>query len=196
VTPEHPFEKIRKGTDYIARMGDRAAVEFEEGKVRYLLKVFHLSKAAEREIFNRAERDTGKSDLTLDAFNAVFPSFPLVLGASRLDGFQLHLEQAGLLPALFKTFGSTPFVQAFERFYETTIDAANGRSVGLVFPRKGFKNGLIVYAVDDLQQVSLMERETFMAYVSGKKKKHWLVVRSFQSTLLAVYNSGHGWRPE
>lgn len=194
---EHPFEKVGRSSDYIARMGARSNVTFEEGKVQNLLKQFKISKDAVREIREFAADATGHPDLTFAAFNRRFESFPLLLGASRLDGVQLHLAQTAMIPALFKTFGKAPFVDVFDAFYETNQPRANGRPVGMVFPRKGFKQGMVIYATDDPKEIPLCERETMLAYVSGKgKKQHWLVVRSYQKLLEALHNGGHGWRPE
>lgn len=195
---EHPFEKVTRSSDYAARMTALADVAFEEGKVTYLLKAFKLHvRNASRVLREAQENATGTPNLTLSAFNSVFPSFPMYLGASRLGGIQLHLENSAMIPAMFKTFGATPFVSAFDAFYEVSEDRSGGRPVGMVFPRKGFKNGLIIYATDDLKVLPFGEREGYFAYVSGKKKaQQWLLVRSFQKTIEAIHNGGHGWRPD
>lgn len=194
---EHPFEKVARSSDYIARMGARSDTTFENGKVESLIKQFKISKDAVREIREFAAEATGKPDLTFAAFNRRFESFPLLLGASRLDGVQLHLTSSAMIPALFKAFGKAPFVDVFDAFYETNQPRANGRPVGMVFPRKGFKQGMVIYATDDPKAVPLCERETMLAYASGRgKKQHWLVVRSYSKLLEALHNGGHGWRPE
>lgn len=195
---EHPFGKLTGGQAYHDRMAARADSAFEEGKVNYLLKTFNYNvRKAGAELSKLAEQQNGSPDLTFRAFHQQEPSFPLYLGASRLDGVQLHLESGAMIPALFKTFGAAPFVTAYDRFYEATAERAGDRPVGLIFPRKGFKNGLVIYAADDLQVIPLGEREAFFTYVGGKKKdRHWMLVRSFQKVLEAVHNGGHGWRPQ
>lgn len=193
----HPFEKLTGTQDYHERMAARAGVAFEEGKVNYLLSVFKLNaRKVGGQLRDREDTERGRPDLTLRAFNDTYPTFPLVMGASRLGGVQLHLEKRAMLPALFKEFGQAPFVTAYETFYEANAGRANGRKLGLIFPRKGFKNGLIIYAADGLADIPLCEREAVFTYVGGtKKERHLLLVRSFQRVLEAIHNQGHGWRP-
>jgi len=195
---EHPFGKLTSGQSYHDRMAARADAAFEEGKVNYLLKTFNYNvRKAAAQLCKLAEQTVGSPDLTFRAFHQQEPSFPLYLGASRLNGVQLHLEPTAMLPALFKAFGAAPFVQFYDQFYEANAERAGDRPVGLVFPRKGFKNGLVVYAADDPQIIPFCEREAFFTYVGGKKKdQHWVLVRSFQKVLEAVHNGGHGWRPQ
>ncbi len=193
---DHPFAKLTSGQEYHDRMSRKASESFEDGKVNYVLGVFKIRHHAPA-LRKIAERQTGKPDLTFRAFDEGHPSFPIVLGASRLGGVQLHLDQKAMIPALFKAFGSAPFVTEFEQFYETAVARACGRPVGLIFPRKGFRNGMVVYATDDPQVIPFSERETCLTYAGGSKKdRHWLIVRSFQKMMEAVHNAGHGWRPE
>ena len=190
------FDRLVGSQDYHERMAAMSNSSWEAGKVKYVLGVFKIPKQA-REVADAAERQTGKPDLTFRAFEEVYPSFPIVLGASRLGGVQLHLDQKAMIPALFKAFGAAPFMTAYEQFYETAAKRAGSRPVGLVFPRKGFKNGLVVYAADDPQILPFCEREAFFAYAGGSKKdRHWIIMRSFQKLLEAVHNGGHGWRPD
>lgn len=196
---EHPFEKVGRSSSYQDRMGARSDVTFEEGRLEFLLKTFKLNvPPVKRDLRKRTEERTGHPDLSFASFGELYESFPIVLGASRLKGVQLHLTASAMVPAMFKAFGATPFVAAFDDFFERTAPRADGKPVGLIFPRKGFKQGMVVYAADDPQALSLCERETIIAYVSGKKKKgqHWLIVRSYQKLLEALHNGGHGWRPE
>lgn len=191
------FDRLVGSKDYHERMAAMSNSSWEDSKVKYLLGVFKIPKQA-RDVASVAERQTGKPDLTLRAFDEVYPSFPIVLGASRLGGVQLHLDKTAMIPALFKAFGAAPFMKAYEQFYETAAPRAGGRPVGLIFPRKGLKNGMVVYAADDPQIIPFCEREAFFTYVGGKSKKdrHWIIVRSFQKLLEAVHNGGHGWRPD
>lgn len=194
----HPFDKMGRTEEYHERMAARSDAAFEEGKVNYLFAVFKMNaRLAGRRVRDREEADRGRPDLTLRAFNDEFESFPLLLGASRLGGLQLHLEQAAFIPALFKAFGRAPFVTAYERFYEAAEGRAGGRPVGLVFPRKGFKNGMVVYAADTLDAIPVGQREAVLVYTAGTKKhRQYVLVRSFQRTLEAIHAGGHGWRPD
>ncbi len=194
----HPFDSMMGGQSHHDRMAARSSVTFEEGKVNYILGMFKLNVRKAGNALRRVEeRESGQSHLTLRAFNAVNSSFPMLLGATRLGGMQLHTEASAMIPSLFKEFGGAPFVSAYEKFYEENEPRASGRTVGLIFPRKGFRNGLVIYTTDDPQVIPLSEREGFFTYVSGKKKnRHWIIVRSFQKTLEAIHNAGHGWRPD
>lgn len=194
----HPFEQITTGQAYHDRMAARSDIAFEEGKVSYLLGVFKFNVRKSSMALRAANATmTGRDDLTFQAFNAEYGSFPILLGTSRLGGISLHLEATAMLPALFKAFGAAPFMTAFDEFYEKNAARASGRTVGMVFPRKGLKNGLIVYAADDPHVLPFGEREAYFTYVGGSKKdRHWILVRSFQKTLEAIHNGGHGWRPD
>lgn len=195
--PNHPFGKLVGRVDLAAQTQARADASFEAGRVNYLLTVFKFNAGKTAAALRRAEAAArGTAELTFRAFDEAYPTFPVVLGASRLGGVQLHLAPTAFLPALFRDFGRAPFVTAYEEFYEAAADRADGRPVGLVFPRKGLRHGLVIYAADDPAALPLGEREAVFCYAAGSKKaRQWLVVRSFQRTLEAVHNAGHGWRP-
>jgi hypothetical protein len=95
-----------------------------------------------------------------------------------------------MIPSLFKTFVKAPFVAAFETFYEQAALRAEGRSVGLIFPRKGIPHGLIIYSGD--LDVTI-PRSLVWTYTGGTGKM--LHVRPFQQLVEAIHNRGHGWRP-
>lgn len=193
---EHPFSKLVRPSQHHDRITAKADRSFEEAKVNYLLGVFKLNvRKAGNALRYAQERTVGNTDLTFRAFDEVFQSFPIYLGASRLNGVALHLDKTSMLPALFRDFGSAPFFKAYEAFFDTV--GRSDKPVGLVFPRKGLKHGMVIYAADDLEALPLGERETVFCYAGGTKKKRlWLFVRSFQRTLEAIHNKGHGWRPD
>lgn len=192
---EHPFDKLGKG--FLARATQRAESSYEEGRVDYLLKRFGLNaRKVGNELREMGEGATGRYDLTFRAWNEMFPSFPLLLGAATLGEVKLHLDPKAMLPALYKEFSEAPFVRAYEDFYEANVKRARDRTVGLVFRRKGIRSGLIVYATNDLQDLPLAKREMLMAYAGGDKKdRHWMVVRSFEKVIDAIHNRGSGWTP-
>lgn len=195
---ETPYERIVNDTAYRERLIAQGDIAFEEGKVTYLLKAFKMNVRVVTQTLRQQTRErTGQPRLLLRAFNETFSSFPLLLGATRLDGVKLHTATTATLPALFKNFGSAPFVDAYESFYEQMEGRAQGRAVGLIFPRKGLKNGLIIYTVDDPLRIPLCHREGYFMYAGGSKKdRHYAVVRSFQKVVEALHNGGHGWRPD
>lgn len=186
-----PFERM------VASQHDRLAVlraaRYEEARVTWLLKKFkrpRLSAALRR----NEERETGRAVLTLRAFNDEFPTFPILLGASDLDGVRLHLDERAMMPALFKHFDQAPFVIAYERFYEAAEGRAEGRALGLVFPRKAFPQGWIIF--DDGLEAVPYHGATFLYEGGTRKERHRLFVRPFQTMVEAIHREGHGWRPE
>lgn len=91
-----------------------------------------------------SHRDDGF--LTFEAFNDVF-SFPVYLTSNQLRGkLPIHKDQKSIHPNWFKAFSKLPFVQVFAE----TLKAYGlfGRALGMVFPRKGFAQGLIVHTGD------------------------------------------------
>lgn len=192
----NPFERLTGGPGYAGRMQARADAGFEEGKVKLLLGTFKFNVTRAANAIRRVEDEArGRPDLTFRAFAESHPSFPLVLGASRLGGIKLHIDPKSQLPALFKDFGSSPIMLAYETFYERASLWAGERIAGLVFPRKGLKNGLVVYTADAPDALPLCDREAMFCYAGGgKKDRHWIVVRSFQKVLDGIHNGGHGWR--
>lgn len=196
--PVNHFAKLtRRNSDFHDKMVARSNIAFEEGKVNYLLKMFGLNQRKVGSTLRKIEEArSGQADLTLRAFNEGFPTFPMLLGGSRLGSTALHLDPRAMLPALFKEFSQAPFLTYYEDFYEENADRANGRTLGLVFPRKGIRSGLVIYTADSVDEIPLGKREAFLAYCSGKRKdRYWLIVRTFQKVIEAIHNAGHGWRP-
>lgn len=192
----HPFARF-SGDDHHRRLEAQADAAFEEGKVLFTLRAFGLNAArTAAELRRHEEAERGVPALTFRAFHARFPSFPLLLGTSRLDGGALHLDRRALLPALFREFTRAPFVTAYEAFYERHAERAGGRPVGLVFPRKGLRHGLVVYA-GGLDDLPFGPRETALVYAGGPAAGgRGLVVRSYQRLLEALRDSDRGWRPD
>jgi hypothetical protein len=194
----HPFERFSQAADYRDRLETMASVAFEEAKVRYVFSVCKMSgKKAEQQLRQREDSERGRPDLTFRAFNDTYQSFPLFLGASNLSGISLHTDPRATLPAMYKDFSNTPFMQAYELFYEIHEDMAAHKKLGLVFPRKGLRHGLILYTSQGFDDIPISDRETLVIYAGGTKKKRQLVVvRSFQRTLEAIHAKGHGWKPD
>lgn len=195
---DHPFSRLTAGQAHHDRMTARAGIAFEEGKVSYLLGVFKLNiRKVGNELRQIEEAERGQPNLTFRAFHSAYPTFPLVLGTDRLAGAALHLNPKAMIPSLFKEFSQAPFVTAYDAFYEKNAGRASGRPLGLVFPRKGFKQGMLIHAAETPTDLPLCAKESLLCYVGGTKKhRHWLVVRSFARVLEAVHNGGHGWRPD
>jgi hypothetical protein len=190
---DNPFDRLNLGRhDRLASQNEAA---FEAGKVRFLLRAcgFNVNRTAG--LLARREAALG-GDVrpTFRAFHDANPSFPLFLAASRLGGRKLHADPTCLLPSLLERFAQSTLAKAFDDCYERAVDPAAGRAVGLVVPRRGLRNGLLVHG-GGLEGVAYHGAE--LRYTGGTKKHpHHLYVRPFQAVLAAVYNKGHGWRPE
>lgn len=187
--PDHPFERLTQN-----RVPVTAAFFDKQHEQRVLkqltagLRLHHghtMSRLREWDL-----NDGGDGTPTLRGFSEEHPTFPALLGASRLSGAKLHLDPTAILPAIFNHFDRTPFARAYADFYEANIDRANGRVLGLVFSRNGISQGLIIHnAGIDYRSF----RGTYFGYV-GSTKNGELYVRSYQAFLAAIYREG--WRPE
>ncbi len=138
----HPFD------DYLDRVpGDEPdAVRGEAHElmlVNFLLTRLGLKKR-QNEV-REAASDTGMEGLTLDNFNIAFPSFPILMRSDPLYGVRLHADTRAMLPALLTKFSRAPFVEPYRNFYRERHALAHGRAIGLIFPRKGLRYGLVMH---------------------------------------------------
>lgn len=191
---ENPFHRFTASDARRKVQEARADAEYQNRLVGFVLKRFHLERQ-ERHLRKRDEREGGAGDLKFSLFCDEHRTFPVLLGANPLRGTTLHTDPRCFLPQLFKNFDKAPFVTAYEEFFEQVADKADGRAVGLVFPRKGIRHGLVIHNGDDL------DRRVFhglvMTYHGGTKKERLnLYVQPFQTMIEALHNEGHGWRPE
>lgn len=83
--------------------------------------------------------------LSFGLVNAL-PKFPMTFGYTRLPGRPpLHRDPNAIHPLWLKAFLNLPFVEIYNERYEL---ADKTRPFGLVFPRKGFGNGLVIHNGD------------------------------------------------
>lgn len=184
---EHPFAQFGKAREVSFEFFDR---QYEDQQVSYVLRRFKLTdRATVADLRRQSMDETGTGALTFKAFNEQFHSFPLLLAASRLRGVKLHLEPTALLPAWFKDFTGTPFALEYAEWYRRAAPRAEGRSIGLVFPRKGIRGGLVIH--DEMSDYRRFRGFTGV-YVGDEKL---LFVRPFQTLIDTVWANGHGWRP-
>lgn len=194
MTKENPFHKFTASSERQKALQARSDAEYEARLVGFVLKKFHLERV-ERQLRKRDSREGGAGDLKFRYFCDEYRSFPILLGADPLRGITLHTDSRAFLPALFKNFDKTPFVMAYEEFFEDVADAADSRAVGLVFPRKGIRHGLVIHNGDDLDRAVF--HGMVMTYHGGTKKaRRNLYVQPFQTLVEALHKEGHGWRPE
>lgn len=188
---EHPFDRLMRGR--AEQFREMEEERYEASRVEFILGRCGIPKV-KYDLMRECERETGQSALRLRYFNARFPTFPILLGATRLDGVKLHADSRAFLPALFTNFRKAPFVEAYLRFHSEVSVSADGRTVGLAFPRKGLKQGLIIHngGLD-----GIWVRGTLLTYTGGTPgETERLYVQAFQPLIEAVYNKGHGWDPD
>lgn len=169
----------------------RDLVAYEENRLEYLLHQFHLMPRAARQLRQAHVERYGSPALTFAGFNAAYPSFPLVLGVAGIK--DLHLDPRCFLPNLFKAYDRTPFVLAYEEFFDQETARADGRALGLVFRRKGIRHGLIIHDGADLPP--RVFTGTVLQYQAGRKRLRRLYVQPYQTVVEQLHHGGHGWRP-
>jgi hypothetical protein len=193
----HPFDSLPKD-DYHKRSEDRVDASFEESKLQHLFGMFR--KNIGKEMADLRQRNLAKygyHQATFEAFHEKYQDFPLFFVASRLGGVKLHVDPNSLIPAMFRNFTNTPYVKAYDIAYTNNLEKAADRKIGLVFPRKGIRNGLVIYETEDLfAEIPIGAKELVFTYVvTRRKKQSMLVVRAFQKVLEAI-KSQDGWTPD
>lgn len=187
----HPFMQFnRPDQDRAALM---AEIQWEYRCVQYLLGAVGLKPVNKQAaaLVHQHYQATGRAELTMQAFNEANPSFPLLLSCSAAAGHKLYLAKNALIPSLFNRFSAAQFVPYFEKWWEQVEGQANGRAIGLVFPRQGINGGMILHG-EGIEGVFF---RGFTGLDTGGTKKHpaRLYLRAFRPLVAAIHNSGHGW---
>ena len=184
------FDDMMKGRSVAER---RAAEEarWEEALVQYTLKQFGRNKPWIRRDMAKSWYDRHRVHaLKFQVFNETFSTFPMVLGISRLGGKHVHRDTNATEPARFRKFSRVPFVEAYSQFYDENYSKQDLRNLGLVFPRKGFKQGMIIH--NDESEVFWTSG---LCWVYKSKKGQRLYVQPFND-LLAGIKASRLWQPD
>jgi hypothetical protein len=171
-------------------MADR---RYEDKRLEFVFKRSGLT-AIRKELVTRQERSTGDPFLTFSVFNDTFPTYPLRLSSSRLDGKELHKERTAALPRWFEHFRGLPFVAPFHAFLSSIGESSDLKPTGLVFPRKGFRQGLIIYN-GDLNEYRIKGGEFVFETSLSDSRTMTYHVRPFSAVVEGIYNGGRGWKP-
>jgi|TARA_R110000824_G_scaffold265278_2_gene454176 hypothetical protein len=190
MSEEHPLSPLSL-PDY-----DDSAVKiakWESARVEYAVRRLKLGTHVLREL--RAQE--GGSALSFENFNDRFPTFPMLLSASTLPGEQpMHRHPKGIHPMWFKSFTGLPFMRFYEdelAKHQSEVFGGDGsRVLGMVFPRKGFAQGLIVHNGE--WQTYLPPNAGCHLYQGGKVKSMTLVVQPFMALLDHIIKGVH-WEP-
>ncbi len=161
------------------------ARQFAQARIDYLVSKLGL-QPERRRAYDLAQAETGEYLLTFDALLLAAPFLPVYLGFERLGA--LHTVPSAMLPALFNQFGRSPIAAAYRRFCEANVTAADGRLLGLVFPRNRIVQGMVIHNGDV---------DTFCAagtsMVVNDPKLGRLVVQKFVEFVAALYTERHNW---
>ena len=116
--------------------------------------------------------------------------FPMTFGYTRLPGrVPIHKDPESIHPAWFKTFNSLPVVKVYDELFDS---ADTTRPFGLVFPRKGFAQGLIIHNGD--LQLFVPASSCCHFYRGDGRRKKDLVVQPY-SILIDGIRDSIGWSP-
>lgn len=197
------MSKKRLARDEVLQKRSRAeeleAMQQEAGearRVQFLLNKCRLTGGSKSAMLNVARRRTGRPRLTLALFNELVPNFPVLMNyVSGGPLAKLHLSSAASLPSLFKKFQDAPFVKAYADDHDSALELANGRAIGLLFPRKGIVQGLIIHDGTGLD--IFWQRGAIMCYHGGTREKPTrLYVQAFGGLVEDIVAGENGWAPE
>ena len=190
---EDQRDKVRRTVqEHLGENATRWEESFEEERVKFVLSKCGLADK-KWALLALSRQRYGRPRLTFPLFNEQFPTFPMLMGASRLGGCKLHEDPRASLPELFNRFDKSPFFAAYEAFYERVSGSANNRAVALVFPRNRIRGALVIH---DGGLEDYWVHGTVLTYNGGTKDKPFrLHVQPFAPLVEAIYNGGHGWRP-
>lgn len=139
-TPLQLLQRLDR--DSLAQHTDRT---YENARIRYMLSQLGLGRVSrdfERFVVERC----GEEDafFTFPLFEEFFGPLPLLLHIDRLkDGPPLHERDDCAHPLWWKRFFKLPFVSRYLEWRESV--GAQRRPTGLIFPLKGFPQGLVVH---------------------------------------------------
>lgn len=120
---------------------DSHAKQWESKRVEWTLRRLGLEKQRKEIIFASEDKL-----YNFDAFNKL--GFPVHLHAyPMISETPIHRDPKAIHPLWFKSFLKLKFVSGFEEFFDNFSDKKT-KPMGIVFPRKGFAQGLIMHNGD------------------------------------------------
>ena len=101
------FDALHRGANVSQSRQEDAESAFENSRVKFVLQSFNL-KSATRKVQDAGCRTDRR--MTFHAFHVLYPTFPIRLGISILEGKALHRDPGSVFPVWLKTFNKLPFV--------------------------------------------------------------------------------------
>jgi len=198
---ENPFHALKKQS--VEAWKADTENKFESSHVHHTFQRLKLD--VEERALRKELKEQDLELLTFRAFNSRFPTFPIALSCSRNMAYTdrkgnvvaargpLHTLAEAVHPQWFKKFMSLPFMYAYREIWDSMVTERAFRPLGMVFPRKGFQQGLIVHNGDVEKFVPA--GSSCHLYVGGGDKKMSLVVQPFTGLLDHIHDKGNGWKP-
>ena len=202
MSKNNPFSQLISGGSEEIRESEESA-SWEHSRVRHLLKRTGLPKSAERKLLEEAKNFSDVSRLRFDLFNGEYHDFPFAFGTNRLrnlpvpygkkqtsGNYQVHRDPYSTEPSRFKKFEWVPHVIAFREFQASREGSQDARPIGLIFPRKGFSQGMVIHndATEQFWDEGLCWVYKDPTSMTGDK----LYVQPFDSLLKTIRQM---WRP-
>lgn len=151
---------------------DKHIRQWESARVEWTLRRLKF-EAQRKEILS----DAPDGRYTFEAFNRVV-EFPMDLfGESLADDPPIHRDQRSIHPIWFKAFVGLPFVRYYEERFTEHVSKNPERPLGMVFPRKGFSQGLILHNGD--WDLFVPPQSSCHLFKGGKKHSMNLIVQPF-----------------
>lgn len=120
---------------------ESAAVQWESKKVEWTLRRFGLEQQRKEMLYSSEDKL-----YSFKAFNTL--GFPMQLCANAmLEQMPIHKDPKSIHPAWFKSFANLSFCKNFDEALDSFIEKKT-KPMGMIFPRKGFAQGLIIHNGD------------------------------------------------
>lgn len=120
---------------------------WEAARVNYMLKTLQLGEHR-----HQLQLDNSGGLLTFEAVNARL-GLPVVFCADAGGETPLHRQNKAVHPNWFKNFAKLPFAQVYFAQLSSYSLSGDTRPFALVFPRKGFSQGLCIHNGDPQRYV-------------------------------------------
>lgn len=149
---------------------DTHGKQWESNRVEWTLRRLKLEKKR-KEILELGPY------YSFEAYNQVV-NFPMYLFAEPLLNVPpIHRDPRTIHPFWFKAFRGLPFVERYEEQLEPLLAKYPDRPVGMVFPRKGFLQGLLIHNGD--WELFAPLQASCHIFKSGKKREMNLIVQPY-----------------
>jgi len=171
MTGVNPLNPLLGKIERFEQAGERAD-QWESSRVEWTLRRLKLEDQR-KEILS----DAVGGRYTFSDFHRVV-NFPIRLVAEPLlNEPPIHRDQRSIHPAWFRSFRGLPFVRKYEEHFEELGDLYKGTPIGMVFPRKGFQQGMILHNGD--WELFVPPQSSCHLFKGGKTHKMNLIVQPY-----------------